>query len=223
MLPTTVRLRPPVPSTSRLVLRTSYSRNRQLSTTCKRQTHYETLGVPESASKSQIKSHFYKLSKIHHPDVSKDPSSKVLFTKASEAYSVLSNDRERRAYDRSLLHRPTVQAQPFNARAPPSRGPRANYAWESRSRASPRKPPPDYTYRSETSSRFNQASASGQGKHYTRPLYHDVLTGTRRRTEDVERELDKIRNESPIVRALQVIGLFVMTVGVFSTFGFKAG
>ena len=43
----------PLPSSSRLVSLPSHPR--YFSSTCKRKTHYQTLGVPETASKSQIK------------------------------------------------------------------------------------------------------------------------------------------------------------------------
>lgn len=44
-----------VPSSSRLVSLQSPPQIKYFSTTCKRKTHYQTLGVPETASKSQIK------------------------------------------------------------------------------------------------------------------------------------------------------------------------
>lgn len=126
----------------------------------------------------------------------------------------------RRAYDRSLLHRPSPMPQgssSFHPRTPPTKGPRANYAWESRSRASSRKPPPDHAYGFETRPPpgFQRGSYSGQGKPYSGSEYHDVLTGSRRRTEEDERELDKLRNEHSMFRAMQLLGLLALSIGIF--------
>ena len=175
---------------------------------------------------------------MHHPDVSKDPSSKVLFTKVSEAYSVLSNDRDRwaitdtplfrkshkfsrRAYDRSLLHRSSMMSQGPSSRAPPTKGPRANHAWETRPRTPPRKPPPNYPYGFETRPHHGsqRGSYSRQGKPYSGSQYHDVLTGSRLRTEEAERKMDHIRNEHSMFRAMQIIGMLALSIGVFSGFG----
>ncbi|PPQ91930.1 hypothetical protein CVT25_000972 [Psilocybe cyanescens] len=195
-----------------------HCRIRELSTTCRRSTHYETLGLHEGASRSQIKSHFYKLSKLHHPDVSKDPSSRALFQKASEAYSVLSNDRDRRAYDRSLLHRaPPRHSHVYHPRPPAARAARASHAWESPARDSQKPPPPDYAYTPRP--KRPSTSSTAQGQHYSRPAHIDVLTGTRKRNEDAERELDKIRNEMPLLRPLQVIGAILFGMGVIFGLG----
>lgn len=109
----------------------------------------------------------------------------------------------------------------FHPRTPPTKGPRANYAWESRSRTSPRKPPPDYAYSFET--KRPPSSYPGQGKPYSGSKYHDVLTGSRRRTEEAEQELDNLRNEHSMFRAMQLLGLLVLSIGIFSGVGRHTG
>ncbi|KAF9473945.1 DnaJ-domain-containing protein [Pholiota conissans] len=193
--------------------------NRSLSTTCIRRTHYETLGLPENASKSQIKSHFYKLSKQHHPDVSKDPESEVVFRKASEAYAVLSNDRERRAYDRSLLHRSSTTSQhPYHPRTPAARAARATHAWETRPKGPFKRPPPDYDFRPKSSSHARKDQP--YGSPFNHPVQEDVLRGTRQRMEESDREMDKIRNELPFLRTFQLLSAvfvsFVLFKGISS-------
>ncbi|KAF8174233.1 DnaJ domain-containing protein [Pholiota molesta] len=189
---------------------------RSLFTTCLRKTHYETLGLPVGASKSQIKSHFYKLSRQHHPDVSKDPNSTAIFRKASEAYAVLGNDRERRAYDRSLLHRPAVSnSQAYHPRNPAARAAHATYAWDFRTRPSAKKPPPDYDFRPRTSAHARQEPSPAP---FTRPVYEDVLRGTRQKAEETDREMDKIRHEPPFLRSIQLLGAVFVSFVLFKGF-----
>ncbi len=59
--------------------------------------YYEILGVEKSASKDEIKKAFRKLAQIHHPD--KKGGDATRFKEASEAYSVLSDDKKRGEYD----------------------------------------------------------------------------------------------------------------------------
>ena len=62
--------------------------------------YYEVLGVPRTASKDELKQAFRGLARKHHPDVSDAPDAEDRFKEINEAYTVLSDDNKRAAYDR---------------------------------------------------------------------------------------------------------------------------
>ena len=58
--------------------------------------YYDVLGVTKSASKDEIKKAYRKLALKYHPDKTKgDKSSEEKFKEASEAYHVLSDEKEK--------------------------------------------------------------------------------------------------------------------------------
>jgi molecular chaperone DnaJ len=62
--------------------------------------YYEVLGVSKNATKEDIKKAYRKLARRYHPDL--NPGNKEAedkFKEIQEAYSVLSNDEKRKAYD----------------------------------------------------------------------------------------------------------------------------
>jgi len=70
-------------------------------------SHYDTLGVPTTASQAEIKAAFYRLSKEFHPDRNPDSLEAVeRFKRVSAAYEVVGNPEQRRRYDAQL--RPEV-------------------------------------------------------------------------------------------------------------------
>ncbi len=64
--------------------------------------HYETLGIPRSASAADVKSAYRRLVLLHHPDRSRSPDSKAVFLKVTAAYELLSNPEARSSYDEYL-------------------------------------------------------------------------------------------------------------------------
>ncbi|PJF19322.1 hypothetical protein PSACC_00831 [Paramicrosporidium saccamoebae] len=73
-----------------------------------RKTLYDMLGVSPHASRQEIKTQFYNLSMLYHPDTSTSTDASTdssarqheRFIQISHAYSILSNDLRRRIYDR---------------------------------------------------------------------------------------------------------------------------
>jgi DnaJ-related protein SCJ1 len=62
--------------------------------------YYEILGVAKDANDKDIKKAFRKLSRKHHPDVSSDKNANEIFSKISESYEVLKDEKKRKLYDR---------------------------------------------------------------------------------------------------------------------------
>jgi molecular chaperone DnaJ len=62
--------------------------------------YYEILGVPRNSDPEAIRNAYRRLAKQLHPDVNKDPAAEERFKEINEAYSVLSDDQRRSAYDR---------------------------------------------------------------------------------------------------------------------------
>lgn len=65
--------------------------------------HYESLGVGQQATAGEIKAAYYALSKVYHPDLSReDLNAGVRFRQITAAYEMLSNPLTRKQYDREM-------------------------------------------------------------------------------------------------------------------------
>ena len=61
--------------------------------------YYDILGIPKSATKSEIKSAFHKLAMKLHPDKNKASDAEEKFREIGEAYEVLNDEEKRSIYD----------------------------------------------------------------------------------------------------------------------------
>ncbi len=60
---------------------------------------YDTLGVSERATESEIKKAYRKLARQYHPDVNKSPEAEEKFKEINAAYEVLSDKEKKAQYD----------------------------------------------------------------------------------------------------------------------------
>src|ERR1044072_5163466 len=61
---------------------------------------YKTLGVDKKASDEEIKKAYRKLARQYHPDTNQgDKGAEERFKEVQEAYSILSDEEKRKAYD----------------------------------------------------------------------------------------------------------------------------
>lgn len=66
--------------------------------------YYALLGVPPQATIGEIRRAYRRLALIHHPDKNpgNEAEARILFDNVAAAYAVLSNDHQRRLYDRRM-------------------------------------------------------------------------------------------------------------------------
>src|SRR5689334_12182492 len=65
---------------------------------------YDVLGVPRTASQSEIKKAFRRLAKRLHPDANKnDPKAATRFAEIDAAYEILGEEDKRKAFDRGEI------------------------------------------------------------------------------------------------------------------------
>ena len=83
--------------------------------------YYGTLGVEPGATAAQIKQAYRRLALRNHPDVNKAADAQKVFAGIAEAYQVLSDPKEREAYDRKR------RANPFSSRAASGGGSSSGY------------------------------------------------------------------------------------------------
>ena len=77
------------------------------------QCHYSTLGVPRTATASEIKSAYNRLAKEHHPDLNREgDTDSSTFIHINEAYSILSDKMKKRQYDLQIssIHRKRAES-----------------------------------------------------------------------------------------------------------------
>lgn len=65
---------------------------------------YDLMGLTPKATADQVKDTYFRLSKIYHPDICKDPQGVEKFVVISKAYETLGNEEKRREYDRGILN-----------------------------------------------------------------------------------------------------------------------
>ncbi|KAJ7189149.1 DnaJ domain-containing protein [Mycena filopes] len=127
------------------------------SASCRRGTHYDTLGVKPLASPAQIKTAFFALSKEHHPDIPHHKE-KPQFHEITEAYNVLRDPVSRRAYDN------TLPAQ----KAPPPSTPHSRHMADTAARL--RRAQSRSQHASSSHSHSHSHPSSPSGPHFASPL-----------------------------------------------------
>ncbi|MCQ2820794.1 MAG: J domain-containing protein [archaeon] len=72
---------------------------------------YKILGVKRDASSNEIKRKYRQLSRKYHPDKNKSKEASEKYVKINEAYSILSDNKKRRLYDRGGMDLVNRQSQ----------------------------------------------------------------------------------------------------------------
>ncbi|RXK37651.1 hypothetical protein M231_05063 [Tremella mesenterica] len=195
-IPVTTHLAPRAPSRS-------YRSRPFSSSRVIKKTHYEALRLPRNATKQQIKSQFYALSKKHHPDAPGGDASK--FHEINDAYATLGDEGKRKSYDTSFQPHssPSNHLHPSHfSQAPLSRSSSGPHrAWQ----------------RSNPSARSNFTPNDHLNSHpHTYPRQHynpSTVFGRRKDTEAARTTHDPPQGgESMLWRIGLVVGLLMAVI-----------
>lgn len=79
--------------------------------------YYKILGLPSTATSSEIRKAYRKLAFQYHPDVNAELNNNDLFNEITEAYEVLIQPQLRRKYDQAFLYQDSFIVQQEKAKA----------------------------------------------------------------------------------------------------------
>ncbi|KAG0348838.1 hypothetical protein BG004_003985 [Podila humilis] len=189
----------------------------------KHRNHYELLGLSNDATKREIKSQFYKLSKLHHPDKNASETSRKEFLSINEAYSVLGNERQRRDYDLTLLDRSGSLYSSSSSRASPNRGTlrRTPFRHSAQSAAAAAAAAAAGAARTHNAFRPNSVGKGAPGfdskTHQEMHYEQEIRQGERRRqrqqqSAEYQRQQKFEADDSPMGRLMRVVFVFVAVV-----------
>ncbi|KAJ3485297.1 hypothetical protein NLI96_g5066 [Meripilus lineatus] len=165
---------------------------------------------------------------MYHPDITSDPKAKEKFQAVSEAYSILGDDRKRRAYDKTLGELPEFNSrtQRYGAVYETRRQRGATHAWEySRPPPNAHRPSANHSYTyTHTQRTYPQPSSdpfaspyvqNATGKKAPPPHHHRMRHG-------YHSEADQANRVSSLWRAAQVFGVVLLVATVGGGFGASA-
>lgn len=122
--------------------------------------HYKTLGVHPKATKDQIKKAYRKIAKKNHPDKNpNNPKALKLFREATEAYDIVSDNNERKIYNRKLKAQVEKQLEDLRRK---ERGPKANHS-STKSTSSTSRESRNYKKTKEAPTGFETSNKSALG------------------------------------------------------------
>lgn len=82
-------------------------------------SHYQRLNIENESSQQEIKSAYYNLSKLYHPDTAGDnPNAAENFRLITESYAILTDTDKRMKYDRSINtgYNPKAASETYNSK-----------------------------------------------------------------------------------------------------------
>ncbi|KAF8934367.1 hypothetical protein EDD21DRAFT_107275 [Dissophora ornata] len=183
--------------------------------------HYEQLGLTKDATKKEIKTQFYKLSKLHHPDKNASEESRRAFLSINDAYSVLGDDRQRRDYDITLLDKSgSLYSDSSSQRAESTRGTlrRTPFRHSAQSAAAAAAARGHASLRPNNRQNVSHFDAkSHQEMHYEQELRQEERRQARMRASEEFKYRQKFEeSDSYASKAFRVSFLFVLVIAATS-------